>query len=109
MQVNIDLPVTLKTESGIAFGRVVRLEGEERIAIKTDRKLQVGERLTLKMELPGTPVPFTCILKVARTGGIASGQRGYDCAVDDCSEPDRERYQLWLETHAGVGELPTHR
>ncbi len=103
MQVNLDLPVTLKTESGIAFGRVIRLDGEDRIALKTDRKLQIGERMTLKMELPGTPVPFTCVLKVTRTGGHAAGQRGYDCTVDDVSDTDKARYHVWMETHAGGG------
>ncbi|MCP4806509.1 MAG: hypothetical protein GY913_01390 [Proteobacteria bacterium] len=103
MVVTLDLPITLKTETGIAFGRVHRLDGRKQISLRTDRKLAVGEKMTLKMELPGATIPFTALIQIERTGGTAGGQRAYECIVAEVSDPDAERFDVWLETSASGG------
>lgn len=103
MIIDMDVPVTLKTEWGIAFGRVFRLQDTDTIFLRTDRKLESGERFTLKMELMGVSVPFTADMKVAKIGSVSGGQRTYQCLINDVTASDKQRYEVWLETQAKGG------
>jgi hypothetical protein len=103
MIIDMDVPVTLKTEWGIAFGRVFRLQDTDTIFLRTDRKLDTGERFTLKMELMGVSIPFTADMKVAKIGTVSGVQRTYQCVINDVTDSDKQRYEVWLETQAKGG------
>lgn len=102
-RIEFDKPVTIKTETFIGFGRAFRIEDGEVFYFRSDKPLNVGEEIFLKLELPRAKMPLSCYVRIERTGSAGEGQRGYVARLSQISKANAGRFDHWLRYMSGGG------
>jgi hypothetical protein len=95
--------IGIRSDSGVHFG-TFRGYREGLFRFVCDARLQVEERVELRMELPGASATIYGTVKIERVHeDRQGGAPGYVARVVDMSIRDRDALRAWMEDLAGGG------